>query len=109
MDDALTRPDANNVLRQNQLRELAVLNGTLRPEDLLGGTRCSNCGSDQHKTYECPEQQNVTANIICTACGAAGHLARDCIAPRSGYQATNNEELDSEVCFLFYFGKIHYF
>ena len=97
MDDALIRPDANNLLRQHQLRELAVLNGTLRPEDILGGTRCSNCGSDQHKTYECPEQQNVTANIICSACGAAGHIARDCLAPRQGYQATSNEELDSEV------------
>jgi len=100
LDDALIRPDANNLLRQHQLRELAVLNGTLRPEDILGGTRCSNCGSDQHKTYECPEQQNVTANIICSACGAAGHIARDCLAPRQGYQATSNEELDSEYSAL---------
>lgn len=50
LDDALNSPDANNTLRQNQLRELAILNGTLRAEDAFGGTRCSNCGSDHHKT-----------------------------------------------------------
>uniref|UniRef100_A0A7E4VAA1 Branchpoint-bridging protein n=1 Tax=Panagrellus redivivus TaxID=6233 RepID=A0A7E4VAA1_PANRE len=96
IDDALNRPDANNVLRQHQLRELAVLNGTLRPEDILGGTRCSNCGSDQHKTYECPEQANVTANIICTACGGAGHIARDCVAPKTGQGAVDKSALDDE-------------
>jgi splicing factor 1 len=100
LDDALNRPDANNMLRQHQLRELAVLNGTLRAEDALGGTRCSNCGSDQHKTYECTEAQNVTANIICTSCGGAGHIAKDCLAPRTGYQASHNEELDNEYAAL---------
>uniref|UniRef100_A0AC34Q5E1 Branchpoint-bridging protein n=1 Tax=Panagrolaimus sp. JU765 TaxID=591449 RepID=A0AC34Q5E1_9BILA len=100
LDDALNRPDANNMLRQHQLRELAVLNGTLRPEDVLGGTRCSNCGSDQHKTYECTEQQNVTANIICSNCGSAGHISKDCLAPRTGYHAANNEELDNEYSAL---------
>jgi|UniRef100_A0AC35GQH7 splicing factor 1 len=100
LDDALNRPDANNMLRQHQLRELAVLNGTLRAEDALGGTRCSNCGSDQHKTYECPEAPNMTANIICTSCGGAGHIAKDCLAPRTGYQASHNEELDNEYAAL---------
>jgi splicing factor 1 len=45
-------PDGQNELRKLQLRELALLNGTLRPEDILSGARCANCGSDQHKTYE---------------------------------------------------------
>jgi len=44
-------PDGQNELRKLQLRELALLNGTLRPEDVLSGARCSNCGSDQHKTF----------------------------------------------------------
>ena len=26
-------------------------------------------GLDDHKTWECPDQQNITAKIICLACG----------------------------------------
>jgi splicing factor 1 len=48
---ALEIPDGQNELRKLQLRELALLNGTLRPEDLVSGARCSNCGSEEHKTY----------------------------------------------------------
>lgn len=90
-------PDGQNELRKLQLRELAVLNGTLRPEDILGGTRCSNCGSDQHKTWECLEGQNVTASIICQACGGAGHIARDCKNPSAGYAYGEVAGMDDEV------------
>jgi splicing factor 1 len=31
-----------------------------------------------HRKYDCPEQRNFTANIICRICGSAGHMARDC-------------------------------
>ena len=41
--------------------------------------RCRNCGSAEHRHWECPEQKNVTNNVLCTKCGAAGHLASDCI------------------------------
>ena len=41
--------------------------------------RCRNCGSVEHRHWECPEQKNVTNNVLCTKCGAAGHLATDCI------------------------------
>ncbi|KAE9550849.1 hypothetical protein FO519_005930 [Halicephalobus sp. NKZ332] len=99
IEEALSKPDANS-LRQNQLRELAILNGTLRAEDILGAIRCTNCGSDQHKTYECQEQLNFTASITCSACGAGGHIARDCLVPRIGYQAVNNEEFESEYSAL---------
>ncbi|VDN30586.1 unnamed protein product [Gongylonema pulchrum] len=50
INEALMIPDGQNELRKLQLRELALLNGTLRPEDLASGARCSNCGSDEHKT-----------------------------------------------------------
>ncbi|KAH7699964.1 CBN-SFA-1 protein [Aphelenchoides avenae] len=97
---ALLIPDGQNELRKLQLRELAILNGTMRPEDILGGTRCSNCGSDQHKSWECPEQQNVTASIVCTACGGAGHIARDCINPRPGFQYDGGAGMDEEYSAL---------
>jgi splicing factor 1 len=58
-----------------QLRELALLNGTLRE---LDGPRCNNCGAATHKSWECPDKPNVTHQIICSACGGSGHIARDC-------------------------------
>uniref|UniRef100_A0A0K0D1L9 peptidylprolyl isomerase n=1 Tax=Angiostrongylus cantonensis TaxID=6313 RepID=A0A0K0D1L9_ANGCA len=82
--EATAIPDGQNELRKLQLRELALLNGTLRPEDLVSGARCSNCGSDEHKTWECPDAPNVTAKVVCMACGSAGHIARDCKNPRPG-------------------------
>lgn len=94
---ALMIPDGQNELRKLQLRELALLNGTLRPEDVLSGARCSNCGSDQHKTWECMEAQNVTASIVCTACGGAGHIAKDCKNPRA---ALDPAMIDSEYSAL---------
>ncbi|XP_072031537.1 uncharacterized protein [Amphiura filiformis] len=68
-------PEGQNDLRRMQLRELARLNGTLRDEDTV---RCSNCGATAHRTWQCPEKQNVTSNVLCTICGGAGHIAQDC-------------------------------
>lgn len=58
-----------------QLRELAALNGTLRDDEIA---RCRNCGSSEHKHWECPEQQNFTAALTCSNCGSSGHIAMDC-------------------------------
>jgi splicing factor 1 len=41
-------PEGQNDLRRMQLRELALLNGTLREND---GPRCSNCGAADHKSW----------------------------------------------------------
>ena len=35
-------------------------------------------GQIGHRKYDCPEQRNFTANIICRVCGNAGHMMRDC-------------------------------
>ncbi|XP_065581777.1 splicing factor 1-like [Artemia franciscana] len=67
-------PEGQNDLRRMQLRELALLNGTLRDTD----QRCSNCGATDHKSWQCQDKPNVTHNIICTICGGAGHIAKDC-------------------------------
>ncbi|XP_033640270.1 splicing factor 1-like isoform X1 [Asterias rubens] len=68
-------PEGQNDLRRMQLRELARLNGTLRDEDT---TRCSNCGALTHRTWQCPEKQNITGTIQCSICGGTGHIAQDC-------------------------------
>ncbi|XP_022091068.1 splicing factor 1-like isoform X2 [Acanthaster planci] len=74
-------PEGQNDLRRMQLRELARLNGTLRDEDT---TRCSNCGALTHRTWQCPEKQNITSTIVCSLCGGTGHLAQDCRAKLDG-------------------------
>ena len=44
-------------LRASHMHELAMLNGTLRDIDM----KCLNCGREGHKTWQCPESENVTA------------------------------------------------
>ncbi|BES91652.1 Hypothetical protein domain [Nesidiocoris tenuis] len=73
-------PEGQNDLRRMQLRELALLNGTLREND---GPRCSNCGAADHKSWLCPDKPNVTNSILCTTCGGAGHIAKDCRAGKT--------------------------
>lgn len=74
-------PENQNDLRRNQLRELALLNGTLREND---GPRCTNCGSNAHRSWQCPDKPNITNNVTCTTCGGAGHIAKDCKEKKSG-------------------------
>ncbi|CAD6593613.1 MAG: hypothetical protein ASARMPREDX12_007353 [Alectoria sarmentosa] len=59
---AASIPEGQNELKRNQLRELAALNGTLRDDE---NQACQNCGQIGHRKYDCPEQRNFTANIIC--------------------------------------------
>ncbi|KAI8421340.1 hypothetical protein MSG28_008355, partial [Choristoneura fumiferana] len=65
-----------------QLRELAQLNGTLRESD---APRCANCAAADHRTWLCPDKPNVTSSVVCSACGGAGHIAKDCRARRPGH------------------------
>ncbi|XP_022176282.1 splicing factor 1 [Myzus persicae] len=74
-------PEGQNDLRRMQLRELALLNGTLREND---GPRCSNCGAADHKSWMCQDKPNVTNSILCTQCGGAGHIAKDCRMKNTG-------------------------
>lgn len=100
---ALEIPDQQNELRKVQLRQLALLNGTLRGDELaLAGGRCSNCGANTHKSWECPDRPNVTANIYCSACGCAGHIAKDCKNPRPGGMGIPGSALDDEVRIVFF-------
>ena len=78
---AASTPEAQNDHKRSQLRELAVLNGTLRDDE---NQICQNCGEKGHRKFECPHERNWTSHIICHRCGGQGHLARDCMAGR-GY------------------------
>lgn len=103
---AASIPEGQNELKRNQLRELAALNGTLRDDE---NQACQNCmfpllvrllaisnsqlligGQIGHRKYDCPEQRNFTANIICRVCGNAGHMARDCPDRQRGTDWRNN-------------------
>ncbi|CAG5131364.1 unnamed protein product, partial [Candidula unifasciata] len=90
-------PEGQNDLRRQQLRELALLNGTLRENDGLT------------KLRQIAESQTIVTNtIICTICGGAGHIAQDCKQKRPGdsfrmQQAQNPAErakMDSEYMSL---------
>lgn len=104
IETAASIPEGQNELKRNQLRELAALNGTLRDDE---NQACQNCkcpshhftkhrltislgGQIGHRKYDCPEQRNFTANIICRVCGNAGHMARDCPDRQRGTDARNN-------------------
>lgn len=51
-----------------------------RSSDLLRENmlRINAGGEIGHRKYDCPEQRNFTASIICRVCGNSGHMARDC-------------------------------
>lgn len=40
---------------------------------------CKNCGSTDHRHWECSQAQNITNLIVCEKCGGGGHIASDCI------------------------------
>ncbi|BFZ55864.1 hypothetical protein PYCC9005_002905 [Savitreella phatthalungensis] len=81
---AASTPEAQNEHKRKQLRDLAILNGTLRDDE---NQICQNCGQLGHRKYACPNKPVFQASaIICHKCGGAGHMARDC---RAGSGANN--------------------
>lgn len=76
---AASTPETLNDHKRSQLRELAVLNGTLRDDE---NQMCQNCGERGHRKFECPHDRNWTMHIVCHKCGQSGHVARDCFTQR---------------------------
>ncbi|CAH1795116.1 unnamed protein product [Owenia fusiformis] len=73
IEQGIEVPEGQNDLRRQQLRELALLNGTLRENDGL------------NKLKQLAQAQTIVTNtIICQVCGGAGHLAQDCKQRRPG-------------------------
>ena len=83
--------DEANVHKQNQLRELALLNGTLKEEEY-----CSTCAEKGHRAFECPRRfamNKPTVQIKCAICGDTSHPTRDCTQKPN---ETNQQEIDSD-------------
>jgi splicing factor 1 len=86
--------DDKNIHKQQQLRELALLNGTLKEEEF-----CSLCAEKGHKSYECPKRFSMTkkVSIKCTLCGDTSHITRDCMLNRNGNgQENDSKKMDSD-------------
>ena len=76
IEQAVGTPAGDSELKKIQLRELALLNGTLKEEDAVV---CTNCGGIGHRKFECTERKNILSSIICQICGGAGHATKDCL------------------------------
>eukprot|EP01034_Spumella_vulgaris_P024654 gene24654-31022_t len=78
MVEALLLPmneGALNVHKEKQLRELALINGTLREDEY-----CPVCGEKGHRQFECPHRAKAfkSAGVKCSICGDLSHPTRDC-------------------------------
>ncbi|KAJ7737153.1 hypothetical protein DFH07DRAFT_95842 [Mycena maculata] len=62
---AASTPESQNDHKRNQLRELAILTGTLRDDE---NQLCKNCGAAGHRQFDCPEHKNFTAGVVCHVC-----------------------------------------
>jgi splicing factor 1 len=74
---AIECPEEQNQLKKQQLELLAKMNGTYREDSIFSG--CGNCGSAEHRDWQCPERKNAVAAIVCSICGGAGHIEADCL------------------------------
>lgn len=93
MVQELLRPedDIINQHKQKQLRELALINGTLKEDEY-----CPICGEKGHRQFECPHRAKAfkAAGVKCSICGDLSHPTRDC--PFKEDAPSNAVTLDSE-------------
>jgi splicing factor 1 len=96
--------DEKNVHKQQQLRELALLNGTLKddPDGSNAALYCPICAEKGHRAFECPKRfQQQGPAVKCAICGDTSHPTRDCKmgTPAVGANGPPNNEggnMDSE-------------
>lgn len=93
MVEDLLKPidDDKNDHKIKQLRELALINGTLRDEEF-----CPSCGEKGHRQFECPHRAKTfkAAGVKCSICGDLSHPTRDC--PMKKDDPSSALALDSE-------------
>ncbi len=77
--------DEKNAHKQKQLRELALINGTLRDDEY-----CHVCGEKGHRQFECPKRATIKGalEVRCLICGDNSHPTRDCSRRRAPPSAT---------------------
>ena len=74
--------------------------------------RCTNCGADNHKSWQCQDKPNVTNSVTCTACGGNGHIAADCKSRRPGKvyffmdEAEGNLIMPLNLTFIFFYVSV---
>lgn len=86
--------DEKNVHKQQQLRELALLNGTLKDDEF-----CQICSEKGHRSFECPKRfsmNKASVAVKCAICGDTSHPTRDCTQKGSAADPSNPQELDSD-------------
>ncbi|KAG6354463.1 hypothetical protein INS49_004480 [Diaporthe citri] len=79
IEAAASAPEDQNQRKRDQLRQLAVINGTFRNDE---HQVCDNCGQTGHRHYFCTIPARFVAGVTCYSCKNAGHIARDC--PQKG-------------------------
>jgi splicing factor 1 len=85
--------DEKNVHKQQQLRELALLNGTLKEDEF-----CPICAEKGHRAFECPRRfamKKPAIAVKCAFCGDTSHPTRDCVQKGQAVQ-TNQQEVDAD-------------
>jgi hypothetical protein len=84
--------DDRNEVKQRQLRELALINGTLRDEEY-----CNICGEKGHRQYECPSRQSEWIWRLC--CGLYQmHLSVHALLGRFTWEAVASCSSLSMLC-----------
>lgn len=81
IEAAASAPEDQNQRKRDQLRRLAVMNGTFRDDERQ---TCNNCGQTGHRHYFCTMPRRFVAGVTCNSCKNAGHIARDCPEKRTG-------------------------
>ncbi|KAF1795801.1 Splicing factor 1, helix-hairpin domain [Phytophthora cactorum] len=81
--------DTRNSHKQKQLRELALINGTLRDDDyvIFVAKRDTDNGS-------APTETLIAVNVKCAICGDSSHPTRDCTQKKKS--AEENAAIDKE-------------
>ncbi|GAB5360942.1 hypothetical protein AAMO2058_000671500 [Amorphochlora amoebiformis] len=74
--------------RRKQMRELAILNGTLRELP-----PCPICGQQGHKPMTCPQRNRFQAKVKCLICQSDTHVSKDC-PQRTGNNAAGANLMD---------------